>query len=61
LSKRSVYPGIEKLIQVWKRIYDLYGEYHIEIAGGEPLTYPDFEDFILEVLNYHTVQIMTNL
>ena len=61
MSKISVYPGIEKLIQVWKRIYDLYGECHIEITGGEPSIYPDFEEFILEVLNYHTVQIMTNL
>ena len=61
MSKRSVYPGTEKLIQVWKRIYDLYGECHIEIAGGEPSMYADFEEFILEVLNYHTVQIMTNL
>ena len=60
-SKRSVYPGLEKLIQVWKRIYDLYGECHLEIAGGEPSIYPDFEDFILELLNYHTVSIMTNL
>ena len=60
-SKRNVYPGVEKLIQVWKRIYYLYGECHIEIAGGEPSIYPGFEDFILELLNYHTVQIMTNL
>jgi MoaA/NifB/PqqE/SkfB family radical SAM enzyme len=60
-SKRSVYPGLEKLIAVWKRIYDKYGQVHIEIAGGEPSIYPDFSKFILEILNYHTVSIMTNL
>lgn len=44
-----------------KRIHDLYGECHLEIAGGEPSIYPQFSDFIIEVLNYHTVSIMTNL
>ena len=60
-EKRNVYPGLEKLIAVWKRIYDLCGECHLEIAGGEPSIYPQFNEFILEILNYHTVSIMTNL
>jgi molybdenum cofactor biosynthesis enzyme MoaA len=60
-EKRNVYPGFEKLTAVWKRIYDLYGECHLEIAGGEPSIYPEFSEFILEILNYHTVSIMTNL
>jgi MoaA/NifB/PqqE/SkfB family radical SAM enzyme len=61
LKKRNVYPGREKLLDVWKRIHRKYGEAHIEIAGGEPSAYPEFNRFLVELLQFHTVGIMTNL
>jgi MoaA/NifB/PqqE/SkfB family radical SAM enzyme len=61
LGKRNVYPGTDKLIEVWKRIHDKYGEAHISIAGGEPTIYPDFWQFIEKLLKYHRVNIATNL
>lgn len=61
LKYRNKYPGLDKLTEVWKRIYNRYGETHIEIAGGEPVTYPDFYEFLNRLLQYHTVGMMTNL
>lgn len=61
LKERNVYPGLDKLIRVWKRISDKYGEGHIEIAGGEPFIYPEFFEFMDELLKYHTAGVMTNL
>lgn len=60
-EKRNIYPGVKQLISVWKRIYDLYGCCHLDIVGGEPSIYPEFEEFVLKILKYHTVSIMTNL
>lgn len=61
LCAHNYYPGIDRLIEVWERIYRLYGCVHIEITGGEPLIYPHFIDFLLKILKYHTVGITTNL
>jgi hypothetical protein len=61
LGPRNRYPGLAELTRIWKRIHEKYGEVHIEIAGGEPSTYPDFCAFMQELLRYHTVSIMTNL
>ncbi len=59
--KKNVYPGLEKLIQVWKRIYDLYGKCHIDILGGEPSIYPDINELLLELIKCHEVWLTTNL
>jgi organic radical activating enzyme len=34
LAPRNRYPGTGNLVNIWKRIYEKYGEVHIEIAGG---------------------------
>jgi MoaA/NifB/PqqE/SkfB family radical SAM enzyme len=52
---------VEELINVWKKIYDMYGECKISITGGEPLYYPNFIKFIKELCKYHKVQVITNL
>jgi len=55
------YPGIDKLMNIWERIYKEYGSVHIEISGGEPMIYPEFYEFLSRVLKYHTIGINTNL
>lgn len=55
------YPGIETLVRVWRRIYELYGSVHLELLGGEPMTYPGIDEFIRQVLEFHTLGITTNL
>lgn len=61
LSQHNYYPGIDRLINAWKRIYQLYGTVHIDISGGEPVLYPEFSTFLAQVTRYHTVSINTNL
>ena len=60
-SKRSVYPGLEKLVQVWKRIYDLYGECDLMVTGGEPMLYPNFVELIEAISKKHTVKVTCQL
>lgn len=60
-EKQNVYPGLKKLVQVWKRIYDLYGKCHIDILGGEPSIYPDVNELLLELIKYHEVFVTSNL
>lgn len=57
----DVYPGLDKLVHAWKRIYDLYGKAHIDILGGEPSIYPQINEFLLELTKYHEIVITTNL
>ncbi len=61
LSKHNYYPGIERLMNVWERIYRQYGCVHMDISGGEPMIYPEFIEFLSRVTRYHTVGINTNL
>lgn len=58
---QNVYPGVDKLIETWKRIYNLYGECKISIYGGEPSIYPGIDNFLLKLIEYHRVSITTNL
>lgn len=61
ISAQNCYPGIDKLIATWSRIYEFYGPAHIDISGGEPFIYPDFFKFLSLITNYHSVAINTNL
>lgn len=61
LKPRNYYPGTKKLVEVWKRIYNLYGSVQIDLVGGEPLSYPDIFGFLAQILQYHSVRITTNL
>lgn len=61
LQEQNYYPGIDKLIEAWMRIYELYGTVHIDISGGEPMIYPGFLEFLSAITRYHTIGINTNL
>lgn len=60
IEKNNVYPGLKRLVQIWRRIYDKYGCVQIQINGGEPFNYPDFSDLIIEISKMHKVGITTN-
>ncbi len=57
----TVYPGIEKWIQVWSRLYERYGSCEIHFAGGEPFFYPNFMELIERLSDIHTLEFSTNL
>ncbi len=57
----NVFPGLERLTAIWERMHAIYGPCHIQIAGGECSTYPNFYDFIKMMLSRHTVTMVTNL
>ena len=59
--KPDVYQDLDKLVHVWKRIYDLYGKVHIDILGGEPSIYPQINELLLEITKYHEIVVTTNL
>lgn len=61
IKKNNVYPGLKRLVQIWRRIYDKYGCVQIQINGGEPFHYPDFSGLITEISKMHKVGITTNL
>lgn len=61
LSNQNYYPGVARLVQVWKRIYELYGSAQVNISGGEPMTYPGFFEFLPEITKHHDIVINTNL
>ena len=45
----------------WKRAYDKYGSFRIEITGGEPFIYPNFIELVKLLSSIHTVKITTNM
>lgn len=57
----NVYPGIQKWIDIWRRLYEKYGECRIDISGGEPTTYPSFFELIAQLCKMHRVRFNTNL
>ena len=57
----TVNPGLEKWINIWRKIYDRYGSCEIHFAGGEPFVYPDFMDLIENLSVIHTMEFSTNL
>lgn len=61
IKKNNTYPGLKYLLDIWKTIYDKYGCVQIEIAGGEPFTYPEFIEFVSEISKIHKLGITTNL
>lgn len=57
----TIYPGIDKWIEVWHNIYERYGSCEIHFAGGEPFVYPEFMDLIEQLSEIHTMEFSTNL
>ncbi len=57
----TIYPGMDKWVEAWRKIYDKYGSCEIHCAGGEPFVYPDFMNLIEELSKMHTLEFSTNL
>lgn len=51
----------QEWFEIWKDIYDKYGEAHVQLTGGEPFFYPDFINLIAGLSKIHTFSISTNL
>ena len=50
---RTIIKPVEDLIEIWDRIYDLYGRCSIVFTGGEPTIYPNFFEFISKLSQKH--------
>ncbi len=61
MEKLNRYMPPEELEEHWRRIYNLYGESHIMITGGEPGLYPEFIGLIERLSSMHTVKITSQL
>ncbi|MBI3547463.1 MAG: radical SAM protein [Elusimicrobia bacterium] len=57
----NTYPGLEKWIEVWERVYKLYGSCIIKLAGGEPFTYPNFMELLEHLTRHHFLDFSSNL
>ncbi|MCX5796130.1 MAG: radical SAM protein [Elusimicrobia bacterium] len=55
------YPGLDRLIAAWDRIYDRYGSCIIKFAGGEPFTYPDFMKLLERLGQRHFLDLSSNM
>jgi len=61
LSGKNQLPSFDECVRSWTRIYESYGEAHIEVLGGEPFLSPNFIELVREISGMHTVNISTNL
>jgi organic radical activating enzyme len=52
---------VETLVGYWRNIFDKYGRVMITVAGGEPLTYPNFAEVFEKLSLIHDIEITTNL
>jgi MoaA/NifB/PqqE/SkfB family radical SAM enzyme len=48
-------------LRFWKRIFDLYGSFEIDVVGGEPFLYPGFVPLIRRVSAWHRLTLTSNL
>jgi MoaA/NifB/PqqE/SkfB family radical SAM enzyme len=55
------YPRLDKMIGIWKDIYNKYGPCEIHLAGGEPFVYPYIFELITQLSKIHTLEFSTNL
>lgn len=61
LAKLNRYLSVKEWVKYWSNIYTNYGKVTIEILGGEPLIYPNFNDLMKAISSIHTIRITTNL
>ncbi|MDD5102359.1 MAG: hypothetical protein PHH62_05185, partial [Endomicrobiaceae bacterium] len=45
--------SVNELLEIWNRIYSLYGKTSIVFTGGEPTIYPNFFEFISKLSQKH--------
>ncbi|MBU1998937.1 MAG: radical SAM protein, partial [Candidatus Omnitrophica bacterium] len=60
-GNRNVHLSPQEWVKHWMRIYDKYGQIHIEITGGEPFIYPNFIEIVKQLSKIHTIKITTNM
>lgn len=60
-TRKTLYPGIKKWIDIWQKIYEDYGEGEIVISGGEPFIYPNFMELMIKISELHIIEFCTNL
>lgn len=60
-AKRNLYLSVQEWMEIWRRIYDKYGETRIAITGGEPFIYPNFIELVKAISSLHIVKITTNM
>jgi MoaA/NifB/PqqE/SkfB family radical SAM enzyme len=61
VKHQNKYLSADELGRYWQRIYDKYGRVLITVAGGEPLTYPGYQDVFVTLARMHDIEITTNL
>src|SRR3989339_1506852 len=61
LALQNYYPGTEKLVETWERIYKMCGRVKLNLLGGEPLIYPDIASILDKIVELHEVEMTTNL
>ena len=57
----NIYPGLDRLLAAWDRIYSRYGSGIIKFAGGEPFTYPDFMELLGHLGQRHFLDLSSNM
>ena len=60
-TRKTRSPGLKKWIEIWRKIYDDYGECEMVISGGEPFIYPNFMELMAYLSEIHVIEFCTNL
>jgi len=55
------YISVMEWVKIWEELYDRYGTWEIHISGGEPFTYPNFMQILIELSKIHFLSVVTNL
>ena len=61
LERQNRMIPFEKMVSIWEKIYDKYGECHIMITGGEPSIYPNFTELVAALSELHTIKVTSQL
>ncbi|MFH1416603.1 MAG: radical SAM/SPASM domain-containing protein [Elusimicrobiota bacterium] len=61
LDGQNKYVPLDKMVAVWKGIYEKYGECHIMVTGGEPGLYPNLVELLQQLSEIHTIKVTSQL
>ena len=61
LKNKNKYLPSKELIDIWTDMHRKHGSLWIDIIGGEPFIYPDFNEIIRELSKMHFIEITSNL
>jgi MoaA/NifB/PqqE/SkfB family radical SAM enzyme len=60
-KNKNKYLPLKELIDIWADMYKRYGSLWIDIIGGEPFIYPNFDELIKELSKMHFIEVTSNL